>query len=242
MDNAVKYKLTSFEGPLDLLLQLISLNKVDISDIPIALILEQYMEVLADMLEHDLQNACDFVAMAARLVYIKTQMLLPKPQKEDEEDPRASLARSLIEYQKVRDAAPFISRRVQAGRDAFLRTSETLPKLTAEFYVHTSGDLVRAAKNLLERASRRMPPVPAQFEKIVGAEPVPIEEKMTAILDELDRHGSVVMDMLYSTVKSRSELVATFLALLELISTHRAALDDSGDEVRIYESSEVQIG
>ena len=81
MDHTITFKLDSFEGPLDLLLQLISANRVDIMDIPVALILEQYLAILDRILEEDLENACDFVAMAARLVYIKTRLLLPKPEK-----------------------------------------------------------------------------------------------------------------------------------------------------------------
>ena len=237
MDSILTFKLDAFEGPLDLLLQLVAANRVDIMDIPVALILEQYLEVLDRILEEDLENVCDFVAMAARLVYIKTRLLLPKPEK-DEEDPRAALAQSLIAYKKVKDAAPFFARRVQAGRDSFTKTPEPPPAVTAVHYSHTPSDLCRAARNVLERARRKMPPSAAAFDGIVGYEPVPVEEKIARILDMLSSEGSVSARALYSQVRSRSELVAVFLALLELLSARRVSVEDTPEGMIVFEGGE----
>ena len=240
MDSVLTFKLDSFEGPLDLLLQLISANRVDIMDIPVALILDQYLEVLDRILQEDLENVCDFVAMAARLVYIKTKMLLPKPEKE-EEDPRASLALSLLIYKKVKDAAPFFSRRVQAGRESFTKTPEPLPAARNIHYSHAPADLCRAARNVVERARRKMPPSAAAFEGIVGYEPVPVEEKITRILDTLSVQGSVTARALYGQVRSRSELVAVFLALLELMAARRVSVEDSPEGVIVFEGGEEEV-
>ena len=237
MDHTLTFRLDSFEGPLDLLLQLVSANRVDIMDIPVALILEQYLAVLDRILEEDLENACDFVAMAARLVYIKTRLLLPKPEKE-EEDPRASLAQILIEYKKVKDAAPFFAGRVQAGRDSFTKTPEPLKTAAVVHYHHKPEDLCRAAANVLERARRKMPPSAAAFDGIVGFEPAPVEEKIARIMDTLSEQGSVSARSLYSQVHSRTELVAVFLALLELMANRRVSVEDTPEGVIVFEGGE----
>ena len=236
MDGTITFKLDSFEGPLDLLLQLVSANRVDIMDIPVALILEQYLVVLDRILQENLENACDFVAMAARLVYIKTRLLLPKPEKE-EEDPRAFLTQSLLVYKKVKDAAPFFSQKVQAGRDCFTKTPEPLRAAVIQ-YRHKPDDLCRAAKNVLERARRKMPPSVSAFDGIVGFEPAPVEEKIVRILDMLSVQGSVAARSLYRQVHSRSELVAVFLALLELMANHRVSVEDTPDGVMVFEGGE----
>lgn len=236
MDRTLTFKLDAFEGPLDLLLQLVSANRVDIMDIPVALILEQYLAVLDHILEEDLENACDFVAMAARLVYIKTRLLLPRPEK-DEDDPRAALTQSLLEYKKVKDVTPFFSKRVQAGRDCFTKPPEPLRAITIK-YRHDPADLCKAARNVLERARRKMPPSASAFDGIVGFEPVPVEEKIVRIMDMLSEQGSVTARSLYSQVHSRSELVAVFLALLELMANRRVSVEDTPDGVIVFEGGE----
>ena len=240
MDRTLTFHLDSFEGPLDLLLQLVTANRVDIMDIPVALILEQYLEVLDQILAEDLENACDFVAMAARLVYIKTKLLLPKPEKEDVEDPRAALAHSLIEYKKVKDAAPFFAARVQAGRDSLTKSPEPPMAVSPQaiHYHHKPADLCRAAKNVVERAKRKMPPSMKAFDGIVGFEPVPVEEKILRIMDTLSEKGSVSARQLYGQVRSRSELVAVFLALLELMADRRISVEDTPEGVMVFEGGE----
>ena len=120
--SELSFKLEVFEGPLDLLLSLIAKNKVDIYDIPIALILDQYMDYIEKMRLMDMEVAGEFIVMAADLMLIKSRMLLPKPESvsEEEEDPRAKLARALIEYKRAKEAASFLSDQysVYAGRIA----------------------------------------------------------------------------------------------------------------------------
>lgn len=229
--NPLEFHLEQFDGPLDLLLHLISVNRVDIFDIPIAMILEQYMQALVYVLESRLENACEFVAMAAQLVLIKTRMLLPKPQS-DGEDPRANLVRALLEYKLVKDTAPYLSRRIQVGRDAYLRAPSPLPQAPPAEYKQSSDDLVRAARNIDQRIRRRTPPKAQTFAPILAADPVSVEDKMADILSVLAQDGSLRLKRLYSFARSRSELVAIFLALLELVAERRAALDD--DNMTIY--------
>jgi len=235
IQNHLEFHLEQFDGPLDLLLHLISVNRVDIMDIPIAMILEQYMQALAYILENELENACEFVAMAAQLVLIKTRMLLPKPQK-DEEDPRTDLVRALLEYKLVKETAPFLSRRIQAGRDCYPRDPEPLPTAKPMEYKHSPADLVRAARNISLRISRRTPPQAGTFSTILSADPVSVEDKMADILSQLSTDGSLKLNRLYSFARSRSELVAIFLALLELVAGHKADLDD--DNTTIYSAGD----
>jgi segregation and condensation protein A len=234
MDSAVTFHLDSFEGPLDLLLSLVTANRVDIMDIPVAAILEQYLVVLDRILDENLENACDFVAMAARLVYIKTRMLLPRPEK-DAEDPAAALTISLLEYKKIKESAPFFSARIQSGRESMTKAPEPVRAMRIEYH-HTPADLSRAAANVAERARRKMPPSASAFDGIVGAEPAPVEEKIQRILDTLTRRGSVAVRTLYGAVRSRTELVAVFLALLELMSGGRVSVEDTPGGVIVFES------
>ena len=113
----VTFHLEVFDGPLDLLLHLLSKNKVEIKDIPIASILDQYLEYIRQMKEFDLEVASEFITMAAQLMFIKSKMLLPVYEDENEEDPRASLVEALLEYQRIKEAGSVLSLRAQIGVD-----------------------------------------------------------------------------------------------------------------------------
>lgn len=177
----MEFHLEHFEGPLDLLLHLIAKNKVSIYDIPIAEILDQYMAVLHEAEAMDLDVAGDFVAMAAQLVYIKSKMLLPRHEEEEEEDPRAGLVEMLLEYQRIKETASFFREKGEVGRDIFVKPPEQLGDVPREYH-HAVADLIRAANNMLRRAQRRVPPPASAFSGIVGREPVPVEGRITAIL------------------------------------------------------------
>ena len=130
MTEKMTFHLSAFDGPLDLLLHLIAKNKVSIYDIPISLILEQYMEVLREAQSADMEVAGDFIAMAAQLMLIKSRMLLPKEKNETEEDedPRTQLVEQLLEYQRIRVVQPFFRAHGEVGRDIFTRPPEPLER------------------------------------------------------------------------------------------------------------------
>ena len=130
MTEKITFHLSAFDGPLDLLLHLIAKNKVNIYDIPISLILEQYMEILHEAQSADMEVAGDFIAMAAQLMLIKSRMLLPKEKNEEdeEEDPRAMLVEQLLEYQRIREVQPYFKRHSDAGRDILTRPPEPLER------------------------------------------------------------------------------------------------------------------
>ena len=227
----MEFHLDSFDGPLDLLLHLISKNKVSIYDIPIAEILEQYMAVLREAETMDMDVAGDFIAMAAQLVYIKSRMLLPKREETPEEDdPRTELVDMLLEYQRFRQATAFFREKGEEGADMLTRPPETLENAPRE--VH--GDmmeLVRAANRLLRRVSRRVPPPVSAFSGIVGREPVPVEGRIRAILRRFAHAVRLPFVRLFESARSRSEIVATFLAVLELCRLRSVSIgeDERGD-------------
>ena len=204
----MEFHLDSFDGPLDLLLHLISKNKVSIYDIPIAEILEQYMAVLREAETMDMDVAGDFIAMAAQLVYIKSRMLLPQREETPgEDDPRAELVDMLLEYQRFRQATAFFREKGEEGADMLTKAPEPLGDAPRE--VHgVPNDLIRAANRLLRRVSRRIPPPAAAF-------------------------SGMPLARLFDGARSRSEIVATFLAVLELSRTHRIRLHGEGEDIEL---------
>lgn len=215
-----------------MLLHLIAKNKVSIYDIPIAEILDQYMEVLHAAEAMDLDVAGDFVAMAAQLVYIKSKMLLPRHEEEEEEDPRTSLVEMLLEYQRIKETASFFREKGELGRDIFVKPPENLGDAPKE-YRQSVSDLIRAANNMLRRAQRRVPPPASAFSGIIGREPVPVEGRITSILKRFLHHVRLPFRRLFDDARSRSEIVATFLAVLELSKNRRIRLEGEGEDMEL---------
>lgn len=234
MTEKITFHLTAFDGPLDLLLHLIAKNKVSIYDIPISLILEQYLAILRQAQSTDMEVAGDFIAMAAQLMLIKSRMLLPKPQAEEEDDdPRAQLVEQLLEYQRIRAVQPYFRAHSEAGRDILTRPPEPLER-KKEFEGTLPPDrLSLAARRMLERIGRRMPPPVSAFSGIVGRERVPVHTKITSILLRFRRRSVLRFHSLFADVHSRSEIVATFLAVLELSKERRIRIDGEGEHTQL---------
>jgi len=208
-------QLPIFEGPLDLLLHLIKKNEVSITDIPIATITEQYLATLELMETLSLDVAGEFLVMASTLVHIKSRMLLPagtdEPDEEEGADPREELVRRLLEYQRYKDAAGELEQREILTRDVFIRaatpTEEVGPRGFRELSVF---ELLGALKRVLDR-------LPKDSFHDVTLDKITVREKMTLLLDKLRQHHSVLFESLFAEVKSRMEVVVTFLAMLELV-------------------------
>lgn len=231
--SQMTFHLAEFDGPLDLLLHLIARNKVSIYDIPISSILEQYMEVLHNAESLDLDVAGDFIAMAAQLVYIKSRMLLPKPETEQAEDPRAELVEQLIEYQRMKEMTPYFREQIDSGRDRMTKPPEPQEAGTPVEYHHIPAELVRAAHTILERIQRRTPPSVSAFRGIVGRETVPVHVQIAAILKRFTLEPKLRFLSLFEHAESRSEVVATFLAVLELSKTRSITITGEGDEIEL---------
>lgn len=220
----LEFRLDNFEGPLDLLLHLIRKNEMDICDIQIAAITEQYLAIIDTMQTLNLDVAGEFLLMAATLIHIKSKLLLPavedEDQEEDEEDPRAELVRRLLEYQKYKQAAGELDDRPLLGRDVFARKLP-LPELEAEEedeYVEVGlFELVEAIRQLLRQK-------PSKTVHEVGSDEVSIAERINYVLGRLAHENSIAFSDLFADLPVRSEVVATFLAMLELVKMRAVRL------------------
>ena len=208
-------KLEVFEGPLDLLLHLIKMNEVDISEIPIATITDQYLEYLDLMRALDINVAGDFLVMASTLMHIKSKILLPKQEDdlEEIEDPREELVRSLTEYMQLKEAADELASRDILNRDVFKRGIEIQRgKEDTDITKVTLYDLMDAFKKIIRK---KHPGVVLQF----SAESWSVKKKMVEIIRIVKEKKNLLLGDLFSTMESVSEMIAAFLALLELIRT-----------------------
>jgi len=232
MDHtAVTFKLEAFEGPLDLLLHLIVRNKVDIMDIPVAMILDQYLEYLDQMQEMDMEVAGDFILMASQLIFIKTKMLLPDEDTGEEEDPRAELAATLLEYRKIKQAGIWLGTCQAENAGYYSKIPEPQQPVSRRYtYSHSPMDLVKAIHEMTERAKQAMPPPLHMFDEIVEREPEPIEGKINWITGLLKKARRVSLKSLFRPAKTRSELVAVFLAVLELFRMQKVDAVQESDE------------
>ena len=228
----VTFHLEVFDGPLDLLLHLLSKNKIEIKDIPIAEILEQYLEYLEAMQRMDIELTGDFIAMAAQLVYIKSRMLLPVHDDEETDDPRAELVEALLDYQRVKMAGQLLLSRYKTAGDVFVRQREIMAPDEDQLYSNTLEQLFHVMAAVLENAAKKLPPTVEALEGIVNVEKMPVSDVMDMISSrfELGRRHSFIE--LISGARDRSEMVAVFLAVLELSRLDR--IDIIEDEKEGY--------
>lgn len=224
--------LQDFEGPLDLILFLLSKNKIEIENIPIALILEQYLAYLEQRKQFDLEIASEFITMAAHLMYIKTRMLLSIEDEEAQTEVEA-LIRSLEErrqkdtYLRVRAVAERLAPMSEFGRNAMTRPPEPMQRGKVYHYEHERADLVLAMQGMRERAERLAPPPREAFEKLVQREPYSVADKAAELVRRIKHFGMTRFLLLFRGAKSRSEIVATFMAVLELCRAHIISLAGS---------------
>ena len=232
LDKVVRAKsedMEDFDGPLDLILHLLSKNKIEIRDIQISLLLDQYLEWMARREELDMEVASEFVTMAAHLVYIKTRMLLSIDDEEamsEMEQLMAALEEHKYHdsYLRIKAAVEPLGRRYEYGRDYITKLPEPIRKDKTYRYVHDKGDLLAALGSVLDRAEEKLPPPASAFEGIVGREPYPVTDKAAEILQCLLRFGVTRFRALFQGNRSRSEVVATFIAVLELCKARRLHL------------------
>ena len=210
-------RIENFEGPLDLLLHLIKKNEINIYDIPIALIAQQYLEYLSGMKELNLAVAGEFLVMAATLLHIKSRMLLPADEAPDEEeegpDPREELVRRLLEYKQFKEAASGLDGRERLWRDMFAREVGPPPDMQADEALLddvTLFDLVDALQDILARHPGK------QLVEIIP-DNMTVRDRMNAILEALEGHEGIDFASLFESAGHRMILIVTFLALLELI-------------------------
>lgn len=239
--------MEDFEGPLDVIFLLLSKNKIEIQDVSITAILEQYLAYLDEMKRLDMEIASEFITMASHLMLIKTKMLLSAAEQAEAESELDLLRQSLIERQRkeaieqIRLAVTALEPRNEIGRCIFTKDPEPLRKDRTYQYQHTPQDLLRALEAISER-NNKLPPPTNNFKGIVGKEPYPVGRKATELLRNLILRGVDRLKNLFRGNKSRSEIVATFLAVLEMCKTGSVRLEDdnSGENpnVRIIEKKD----
>ncbi len=220
----LQYKLEVFEGPLDLLLALVAKNKIDIYDIPIAELLDQYMEQIDLMREENLDVASEFLEMAARLVQIKSASLLPR--QEEEEDPRLELTGQLLEYQQCKRAAEML--RGRASFDGLVRSPAELPADSLYKRLHDPRELAQALRAAWGKGRSLLPPKPESFSALVSRKIVSVASQAVFILRRLWKGAPVTYRGLFAGKRDRSERVALFLAILELIKSRRIRVEGEG--------------
>ncbi len=219
LGHAFRLALPNFEGPLDLLLHLIREHKLDIFDIPIALITEKYLESLARMREIDLDIAGEFLVMASTLAHIKSRLLLPKPETqgdaepEDHGDPRAELVRRLLEYQKYREAAQSLLARPILDRDVFAR--RVTPERTA-IPDDELGLVEVSVFKLIEALDQVFRNAAPEIAHQITRDRVSISDAIHAVAECLRRERQVGFAALFVGQSSRARIIATFLAILEM--------------------------
>ena len=224
--------MEDFEGPLDVIFLLLSKNKIEIQDVSITAILEQYLAYLEEMKRLDMEIASEFITMASHLMLIKTKMLLSAAEAAEAQSELDLLRQSLIDRQRkealeqIRMAVTVLEPRNDVGRCLFTKEPEPLRRETAYRYQHCTEDMLRALDNIAERNQRRLPPPTVNFKGIVGKEPYPVTRKAGHLVRLLVLRGIQRLKNLFKGNRSRSEIVATFLAILELCKTNNVSLED----------------
>lgn len=212
-----------YEGPLDLILALIAKHQLNIWDIEISSLLEQYMAYIRARQEQDLEVASEFLEMASRLVYIKTVSLLPRHE-EEQQKAKAELVGQLLEYQACKAAAALLGDRAGEGFARFVRPPEEIPIDTTYRLKHQPAQLARSYWEAMGRGRRRLPPQPAVFTPLVAAPVVSVSSRIIHILRRLYHTATISLSGLLGQSRSRSEAVATFMAVLELMKAGRIRL------------------
>ena len=228
--ESLSYKVADFEGPLDLLLTLISKNKLNIYDINISELLDQYMSQIKAFKDQNMDVASEFMEMAARLVYIKSAMLLPKH--DEGENLRQELTGELLEYRVCKQMAELLSERTE-GFNRFVRTPMKIQADKSYRRIHQPIELVTAYMNAVGRGMRHMPPPPDDFTPLVAKKIVSVASRVVHVLRSLRKNTVVKFNSLFDRAESRSELVATFLAVLELVKARRITVNGENDEMSV---------
>mgnify|MGYP005834561675 CR=1 FL=1 len=231
LTNACKIKIEKFEGPLDLLFHLIEKNKMNIYDIPISEITDQYMDYLFSMKQMDLEIASEFLVMASALLHIKSKMLLPKPKKEEnsqeEEDPRQQLVVSLLEYKKYKQFSMQLSDRMELWSKVFYKEPEMIEFAKIEKLINLCPfELRRTYLHIMGRNAKKANPGASNITEILKTEKVTLKSKINEIISLLARKAVIIFSSVFSLAKrSRTEVVTGFLAVLELAKLKKIRIE-----------------
>ena len=227
--DAVTYRLDQFEGPLDLLLTLIQKNKVNISDIPISLICDQYVEYIAEAQKLDMEVASEFIVMASELMLIKSRMLLPRDE-ENEEDPRATLTDALLRYQQAKEAVAKLTPLYAYYGGRMVKDTDEISVDKTFVADQEVTDLCAAIRrvvaynNALEKAAN------TAFKPMISKPIIPVEIKIVSIIRALEANGVATLEDLIRDEASLPDVIASFLGVLELVKIRKLLIESEGYE------------
>lgn len=243
MSEKYSIKIEKFEGPFDLLFHLIEKNKIDIYDIPIADITEQYINYLEAMSEMDLEIASEFLVMASTLIYIKSKMLLPKNKniEEDQEiDPREELVARLLEYKKYKMIAEDLKEREKIQHMVFYKYPDVIENegLKPQLVNLNPDDLFEAFSRILEKSQNETLKENSDFPRIIYKEKVSVAKKVRDIVNILKNNKVIKFFSLFDIKSSKMDKIATFLAVLELIKLKKVIIEQikDFDDIVIYKA------
>lgn len=233
-EQKISVKLEVFEGPLELLLHLLKKNKVSIYDIPIVKITGQYLEYLAMCKEFDIELSADFLVMASELLLIKSKMLLPKPE-EEKEDPRQDLAERLLQYERMKKLSGFLKDNEFATRYNYFKEPEYIEQKAADYSDQTFDVemLISAFLDVADKIERKAPPPKSAFKAVTPHEIIPVSNRVKYIREKLKIGKKTKFESIFSGIDSRPMLVATFLALLEMIKNEILIAETDKNKVYI---------
>lgn len=229
------FKVLDFEGPLDLLEHLIKKNKLDICTVSLIEITDQYIEYINAMQEMDLEISSDFLVMASELLLIKSKALLPKHEEEDEEDDAERLTEALRERRRMRIVSEKFRTMQYDGTYFFFKDAEKIPKTEEKKHIEQESldKLYSAFLTVLEKTERRAPPPKRNFDGIVGREPASVKDKAKGLIKKLKSEKKVKFENIFQGAKYKNEVVAIFLAVLELMKLNRIKVYDTDDSVML---------
>ncbi|MEG2295694.1 MAG: segregation/condensation protein A [Oscillospiraceae bacterium] len=225
------FKLDVIEGPLDLILQLIQKHKLNIHDIEITCLLSQYMQHIATLKKQNLELATAFIEMASQLVYIKTISLLPKYE-EEEIQLKQDLSGRLLEYQACKEAAQRLKAQ-NRGNDIFVRKGVVLETDLTYTVLHPIEMLLNAYIDAIGKGMRKLPPPVHCFSEIIATPIVSVESRMVIILRCLYKTPTMAFSQLFLQSTDKSEVIATFLAILELVKSNRIGMNESCEQISL---------
>ena len=240
MESVITYRIEQFEGPLDLLLTLIQKNKVNIEDIPIALICDQYLEYIKAAQDLDMELAGEFIVMASELMLIKSRMLLPRV-KEDEKDPRKELADALLRYQQAKQASAKMIPLYQKFSGRMVKDTDEISVDTTYVADQQVTSLCLAVRRIIAANESRPKAERQVFAPMIAKPIIPVDVKIVGILHHIDKKKKPSMKELLSDATSLPDLIAIFLGILELIKVRKILIDEDEDSYTVIHGSSTRF-
>ena len=232
MEATITYRLDQFEGPLDLLLMLIQKNKVNIIDIPIALICDQYLEYLKAAQDMDMEIAGEFIVMASELMLIKSRLLLPRVE-EDEKDPRADLAEALLRYQQAKQAVAKMIPLYQTYSGRMVKDTDEISVDTSYVADQEVTQLCAAVRRIIAANESRPRAERQTFAPLVAKPIIPVDVKIVGILHRMSRKRDTSMQEILHDAVSLNDMIAIFLGILELVKVRKILIDEDPDSYTV---------